>query len=59
MKRQLSIALAFIGKSKVVILDEPTSGVDPYAQRGIWDLILKYKAGENFFLVIQSCCCWV
>ncbi|XP_065674630.1 ATP-binding cassette sub-family A member 2 isoform X2 [Hydra vulgaris] len=50
MKRKLSIALAFIGKSKVIILDEPTSGVDPYARRGIWDLILKYKAGRTILL---------
>ncbi|XP_047128528.1 ATP-binding cassette sub-family A member 2 isoform X1 [Hydra vulgaris] len=50
MKRKLSIALAFIGKSKVIILDEPTSGVDPFARRGIWDLILKYKAGRTILL---------
>jgi len=45
MKRKLSVALAFIAGSKVVILDEPTAGVDPYARRGIWDLLLHYKTG--------------
>lgn len=45
MQRKLSVALAFVGGSKVVILDEPTAGVDPYARRGIWDLLLKYRAG--------------
>uniref|UniRef100_A0A3Q2YCZ2 ATP binding cassette subfamily A member 1 n=1 Tax=Hippocampus comes TaxID=109280 RepID=A0A3Q2YCZ2_HIPCM len=39
MQRKLSVALAFVGGSKVVILDEPTAGVDPYARRGIWDLL--------------------
>lgn len=45
MKRKLSVAMAFIASSKTVILDEPTSGVDPYSRRGIWDLILKHKQG--------------
>lgn len=46
MKRKLSVAIAFVGGSRAVILDEPTAGVDPYARRAIWDLILKYKQGE-------------
>ena len=33
MKRRICVALAFIGGSQVVILDEPTSGVDPIARR--------------------------
>ncbi|XP_048796564.1 ATP-binding cassette sub-family A member 13 [Lagopus muta] len=45
MKRRLSIAIAFIGNSKTVVLDEPTSGVDPCSRRSIWDVILKCKAG--------------
>ena len=49
MKRKLSVALAFVAGSKVVILDEPTAGVDPYARRGIWDLLLHYKSGTDLF----------
>lgn len=47
MKRKLSIAVAFVAKSRMVILDEPTAGVDPYARRAIWDLLIKYKEGEG------------
>nr|XP_046264870.1 retinal-specific phospholipid-transporting ATPase ABCA4-like [Scatophagus argus]XP_046264871.1 retinal-specific phospholipid-transporting ATPase ABCA4-like [Scatophagus argus] len=50
MQRKLSVAMAFVGGSKVVILDEPTSGVDPYSRRSIWDLLLKYKAGRTVIL---------
>jgi len=45
MKRKLSVAIAFVGNSKTVILDEPTAGVDPYARRAIWQLLLKLKKG--------------
>ena len=46
MQRKLSVAIAFVGGSKTVILDEPTSGVDPYSRRSIWDLLVKYKKGK-------------
>jgi len=47
MKRKLSVAMAFIGGSRTVILDEPTAGIDPYARRAIWDLLVKYKGGKS------------
>uniref|UniRef100_A0A4W3GYM2 ATP-binding cassette sub-family A member 1-like n=1 Tax=Callorhinchus milii TaxID=7868 RepID=A0A4W3GYM2_CALMI len=50
MQRKLSVAIAFVGGSKTVILDEPTAGVDPYARRGIWELLLKYKPGRTIIL---------
>lgn len=48
MQRKLSVAIAFVGEAKVVVLDEPTSGVDPYSRRSIWDLLLKYRSGKRF-----------
>ena len=54
MKRKLSVALAFVAGSKVVILDEPTAGVDPFARRGIWDLLLHYKSGTKVFVMNVS-----
>ena len=46
MQRKLSVAIAFVAGSRVVILDEPTAGVDPYARRSIWELLLKYRKGS-------------
>ncbi|XP_045703156.1 retinal-specific phospholipid-transporting ATPase ABCA4 isoform X1 [Phyllostomus hastatus] len=50
MQRKLSVAIAFVGDAKVVILDEPTSGVDPYSRRSIWDLLLKYRSGRTIIM---------
>ncbi|XP_059827445.1 ATP-binding cassette sub-family A member 13-like [Hypanus sabinus] len=46
-KRKLSLAISFIGSSTTIILDEPTSGVDPCSRRNIWDIILKYREGRT------------
>ncbi|KAL4489354.1 hypothetical protein ABPG72_019009 [Tetrahymena utriculariae] len=43
-RRRLSVAIAFIGGSKLVYLDEPTSGMDTSARRHIWDMLKRYKS---------------
>ena len=45
-KRKLSVGIAFIGGSRVVLLDEPTSGMDPYSRRFTWNLIRRQKKGR-------------
>lgn len=50
MQRKLSIATAFVGGSRTVILDEPTAGVDPYSRRGIWNLLIKHKAERTIIM---------
>ncbi|KAL3199551.1 hypothetical protein MRX96_013496 [Rhipicephalus microplus] len=54
MKRKLSIAIALIGHSKVVILDEPTAGMDPAARRDMWDLLLAEKVQRTILLTTHS-----
>ncbi|GFY96206.1 ATP-binding cassette A1 [Actinidia rufa] len=54
MKRKLSLGIALIGNSKVVILDEPTSGMDPYSMRLTWQLIKKIKKGRIILLTTHS-----
>ncbi|KAK9761350.1 hypothetical protein K7432_013818 [Basidiobolus ranarum] len=49
-KRKLSVAIAFIGGSKVVFLDEPTSGMDPYSRRSTWEVISQNRAGRIIVL---------
>ncbi|XP_031243982.1 ATP-binding cassette sub-family A member 3-like isoform X2 [Mastomys coucha] len=50
MKRKLAIIIALIGGSKVVILDEPTSGMDPASRRAAWDILQHYKHNRTILL---------
>ncbi|KAG9509130.1 ATP-binding cassette sub-family A member 3 [Fragariocoptes setiger] len=43
-KRKLSLAIAMIADSRVLILDEPTSGMDPEARRKVWDFLQLIRA---------------
>ena len=43
MKRRLSTAMALIGEPPIVLLDEPTSGVDPMARRQFWKVITSVR----------------
>lgn len=54
MKRKLSLGIALIGNSKVIILDEPTSGMDPYSMRLTWQLIKRKKKGRIILLTTHS-----
>jgi ABC-type multidrug transport system ATPase subunit len=39
-----------IGNSKIVILDEPTSGVDTTSRRKLWEMLKKNKTGKIVIL---------
>ena len=39
MKRRLSLAIAAIGNPKIILLDEPTTGLDPKVRQQVWKLI--------------------
>uniref|UniRef100_A0A671GB12 ABC transporter domain-containing protein n=1 Tax=Rhinolophus ferrumequinum TaxID=59479 RepID=A0A671GB12_RHIFE len=50
MKRKLSLMIALIGGTKVVILDEPTTGMDPVSRRATWSLLQEYKQDRTILL---------
>ena len=49
-KRQLSIAIALIGGSKVIFLDEPSSGMDITSRRNLWE-ILKRQSDQKIIIL--------
>lgn len=49
-KRKLSVAIALVGDSKLVMLDEPTSGMDLTARRELWNMLKEEKEGRVMVL---------
>nr|XP_009677309.1 PREDICTED: ATP-binding cassette sub-family A member 10-like [Struthio camelus australis] len=45
-KRKLSLGIAILGNPKVLLLDEPTVGLDPSSRQHIWRLLTENKAGR-------------
>lgn len=54
MKQRLGIARAFLNNPKIVILDEPTNGLDPVGVIEIRELIKKLAKEENITFLISS-----
>lgn len=50
-KRKLSLANAIIGKSKVIFLDEPSSGLDPNSRQGVWNIIKSVRTPERCLIL--------
>ncbi|KAI5722388.1 hypothetical protein M8J76_007632 [Diaphorina citri] len=49
-KRKLSVAIAILGDPKIIILDEPTAGIDPYSRRHMWTILQKKRPGRVILL---------
>jgi ABC-2 type transport system ATP-binding protein len=50
-KQRLALALALINDPELLILDEPTTGLDPQARRNIWDIVKDLKKSGKTILL--------
>jgi ABC-2 type transport system ATP-binding protein len=50
-KRRLAVALAFVGRPRIVVLDEPTTGLDVRARRALWDAVRSFHADGGTVLL--------
>ncbi|MFQ5794006.1 MAG: ABC transporter ATP-binding protein [Candidatus Bipolaricaulia bacterium] len=53
MKRRLTIARALINEPQILILDEPTTGLDPQARHLVWTK-LRYLKGQGVTMIITT-----
>ncbi|MGQ7241938.1 ribosome-associated ATPase/putative transporter RbbA [Salinicola sp. V024] len=54
VRQRLSLAVAVIHKPEILILDEPTSGVDPVARDGFWALLIQLSREDGVTIFIST-----
>ena len=53
-KRKLSVAIALLGNPPIVLLDEPSAGMDPEARRFMWQVVEKISQRDKRSAVILT-----
>lgn len=53
-KRRVDIARALLHNPKLLILDEPTTGLDPQTRKTIWEVVAKLRAEKNMTVLLTT-----
>lgn len=54
MKRRLIIARALLHRPKILLLDEPTTGLDPHVRQEIWEKLEVLRRTENLTIILST-----
>lgn len=54
MKQKLGLACTLVRSPQLLLLDEPTVGVDPLSRRELWDIVLKLVREEHLTVVVST-----
>lgn len=54
MKQKLGLAAALVHRPHVLLLDEPTTGVDPVTRQDFWQLIIRLAATEKISVLVST-----
>ncbi|MFN3404573.1 MAG: ABC transporter ATP-binding protein [Cytophagaceae bacterium] len=53
-RQKLALGVALLNKPKVLLLDEPTTGLDPNARREIWEILNQLKRSESTSMILTT-----
>lgn len=53
-RQRLALGIALINKPAILLLDEPTTGLDPNARREIWEILQKLKEESNTSMILTT-----
>ena len=53
-RQKLALGIALLNRPKILLLDEPTTGLDPTARREVWDILEKLKRESGTSLILTT-----
>lgn len=53
-RQRLALGIALLNKPAILMLDEPTTGLDPHARRGIWAILKNLKSEKETSLILTT-----